>query len=218
MSKFSFKLNFNKENLLKIIKENQKKAKTMAIILFIVFAFFAFVMNDDTDNNTEISDMESQYQIKNDEVINNYDKLEQTEIYIDVAGAVKNPGVVLLPSGSRVFQAIEAAGGVDTSADTININLASELNDGDKIYVPFKDENLNYSGYEQFNNSKEGKININTADLLTLTQLSGVGVVTAENIISYREQNGKFKKIEDIKNVSGIGDKTFEKFKEQICV
>jgi competence protein ComEA len=144
----------------------------------------------------------------------------------DVAGAVMAPSVVELPEGSRVFEAIEKAGGLTGDADLSTTNQAEILTDGQKLYIPTRHEleesragspssglAANSSGVLQ---SK--RININTADSQTLQQLKGVGPATAEKIINYRTENGKFKTIEDLKNVSGIGDKTFEKLKDKITV
>ena len=138
---------------------------------------------------------------------------EYENMFIDVDGAVKKPGIVRLPEGSRVFEAVELAGGLSSDADTSSVNMASELNDGEKIYIPGKTETKGTTAA-----LRNGMININTADFEILQNLNGVGPATAERIIQHRNAYGKFNKIEDIKNVSGIGDKTFEKFKTQICV
>ena len=155
---------------------------------------------------------------------------EEIMIMVDVAGAVTNPTVVELPEGSRVFEAIEKAGGLTKDADTGPINRAELLTDGQKIYIPTKQEikesqNGQPSAAAQYSTgtyntggSQSKPININTADSATLQQLSGVGPATAEKIIDYRNNNGKFKTIEDIKNVSGIGEKTYEKFKDKITI
>ncbi len=155
---------------------------------------------------------------------------EEATIMVDVAGAVVNPSVVELPEGSRVFEAIEKAGGLAKDADTGLINRAETLFDGEKIYIPTKQEvkdNLNgrppatvqyTTGVSNTGSSQSKLININTADSETLQQLTGVGPVTAGKIIDYRNSNGKFESVEDIKNVSGIGEKTFEKFKDQITI
>ena len=163
-------------------------------------------------------------------------------IYIDVAGAVSNPGVITLKPESRVFEAIEAAGGLTKEANTNSINRAAVLNDGERIYIPTNDEfnkvenddpsfgnpesvaatestnNPSSSSKKNTDKKNSEKININSADSTELQILNGVGPSTAQKIIDYRESNGKFKKIEDIKNVSGIGDKTFEKLKNYITV
>lgn len=147
---------------------------------------------------------------------------EEVMIMVDVAGAVNNPSVVELPEGSRVFEAIEKAGGLTMEGDTGSINRAEILTDGQKIYIPTKQEVKNGSIADGTSSvlvtGQSGLININTADSATLQKIPGVGPATAEKIISYRNENGKFKSITDIKNVSGIGDKTFEKMKKKITV
>lgn len=150
-------------------------------------------------------------------------------IIVDVAGAVANPSVLELPEGSRVFEAIEKAGGLTGEADTRVLNQAEILIDGQKLYIPTKQEIMQLEaeggGTAISSNSpytsisgKSGLVNINTADSAALQQLSGIGPVTADKIINYRDKNGKFNSIEEIKNVSGIGEKTFEKFKDKITV
>jgi len=135
------------------------------------------------------------------------------EIIVDVDGSVQKPGIVKLPQNSRIYEAIDAAGGLRSTADTSSVNLAAVMTDGEKIYIPDKSEAAVIPALKA-----KSLININTADSLTLQKISGIGPSTAEKIIEHRTQYGKFRKIEDIKNVSGIGDKTFEKFKTQICV
>lgn len=151
---------------------------------------------------------------------------EEIMIMVDVAGAVLQPSVVELPEGSRVFEAIVKAGGLTGDADLSTTNQAEILTDGQKIYIPTRHElEESEAGSPSSRlvaassgNSQSKRININTADSQTLQQLKGVGPVTAEKIINYRTENGKFKTIEDLKNVSGIGDKTFEKLKDKITV
>jgi competence protein ComEA len=158
-------------------------------------------------------------------------------VFVDVAGAVKNPGVVTMDAGSRVFQAIEAAGGELKNADTRALNLAATVNDGDHLYIPTKKEAAS-GEYPNAGSAaasagsaaggsaaastggaqEDGKINLNTADSTALQQLNGVGPSTAQKIIDYRTANGNFSNIEALKNVSGIGEKTFEKLKDYISV
>ena len=146
-------------------------------------------------------------------------------IYVDVGGEVKNPSVVELPDGSRVTDAITAAGGLTEQADLTDINRAAFVSDGEKIYIPSQVSELEDDGLSVGEGggggtakSSDGRININTADSTQLQELTGVGPATAEKIINYRKQNGRFQSIEDIKNVSGIGDKTYEKLKDHIKV
>ena len=133
-----------------------------------------------------------------------------------------------LPEGSRVDDAIKAAGGLTDKADLTDINRAAFVEDGEKIYIPAlieMDESSSdvdhsdiVSGNGLSAQYSDGKVNINTADSEELQKLTGVGPVTAQKIIDYRKENGRFAAIEDIKNVTGIGDKTFEKFKDDIKV
>lgn len=145
-------------------------------------------------------------------------------IIVDVSGAVNNPSVVFLPEGGRVYEAITSAGGPRDDADLRDINRAAELRDGDKLYIPTKEEgeitaSLPASaGRAEKYGDANGLININTADSQELQKLNGVGPATADKIIAYRTENGAFKAVGDIKNVSGIGEKTFEKFKDMISV
>ena len=147
-------------------------------------------------------------------------------IFVHVTGAVVSPGLYEIPEGERVNAAIEAAGGFSESANTTAINLAREAVDGEQIYVPElgEDESSSTSTSSSSttnttNNSIiNGKVNINTADVDTLDTLPGIGTATAENIIADREANGPFTSIEDIKRVSGIGDKKYEQIAELICI
>lgn len=158
---------------------------------------------------------------------------EQSEnlwIYVDIGGEVVNPGVYQVKQGTRLFQVIEEAGGLTEEADTDGINQAEMVADGQKIIVGSSDHNSPYYGQGQSEKSgaanqgavqqgEEGAIvNINLANAEELQQIPGIGPVTASKIIEYRETNGSFQKKEDIKNVSGIGDKTYESLKDYICV
>lgn len=151
-------------------------------------------------------------------------------IFVDIGGAVKTPMLAELPDGSRVDDAIKAAGGLRDEADMTSINRAEFLVDGQKIFIPSyaldEDGNIiesagvsdNAAGAAAQTGAQEGKVNINTADSDQLQTLNGVGPATAQKIIDYRDSSGRFTTIEDLKNVSGIGDKTFEKIKDHVCV
>lgn len=144
---------------------------------------------------------------------------EIPKIYVDIAGAVINPGVYVLDEGSRVNDLLFLAGGVLEEASLDNVNLAYILTDGVKITIPTKkDVTKNIIQTSLFNTSKSEIININQANIDELTTLSGIGESLAENIINYRKQNGNFKKKEDIKNVSGIGESKYSKIKDKITV
>ena len=151
-----------------------------------------------------------------------------TEIYVDVCGAVSVPGVYKLDSDSRVFQAIEAAGGMLPEAAGALVNQAQPVSDGQQIYVPTQEEadqgtvNLPSDAGQQTEgtqeNAESGKINLNTADTETLKTLSGIGDAKAQAIIAWREENGSFSSIEDIMQVPGIKESTFTKIKDKIAV
>ncbi|WP_015295468.1 helix-hairpin-helix domain-containing protein [Tepidanaerobacter acetatoxydans] len=148
------------------------------------------------------------------------------KIVVYVTGAVKNPGVYTLEEGNRVKDAIEIAGGHLHDADLLRLNLAQKVHDEDKLYVPQIGETPEQSEFEDttyeatvgVSSKNDGKININTAGEAELIQLPGIGPVTAQKIMDYRKTNGLFKTIDDIKNVSGIGDKKFEQIKDKIKV
>lgn len=153
---------------------------------------------------------------------------EAKEIYVDVCGAVKHPGVYVLKEGDRVFTAIELAGGLLRDADVTMLNQAGVVTDGSKIYVYTKEE-AKEAAEKGAVFSKEGdqpevpgkendRVNLNTADAETLTTLAGIGTSRAEDIIAYRTEHGGFKTIEEIMNVTGIKDATFQKIKDKIVV
>ncbi|MDR3072376.1 MAG: helix-hairpin-helix domain-containing protein [Clostridiales Family XIII bacterium] len=147
--------------------------------------------------------------------------ISEALIYVDVTGAVQKSMVIELKAGSRVFDAIEAAGGLRDDACIRDLNRATILRDGDRIYIPTNDEvndGTVPASESTGNANSDGKININSANESTLQQINGVGPSTAGKIMEYRQQNGSFSCIEDIQNVKGIGVKTFENMKDQICV
>ena len=134
---------------------------------------------------------------------------EKKIVGIDIKGEVYAEGYYEFEYGSRVKDAIIAAGGETEEADLSTINLAMILVDGQEIVIPSKIENDIRS---------DGKININTADMYKLTKLDGIGNSLATNIVEYRAEKGPFKKVEDIKKVKGIGKEKFENIKDKITV
>lgn len=156
-------------------------------------------------------------------------------IIVHITGEVKNWGVIELEKGSRIIDAVNKAGGFTDNADTQKVNLAYELEDGVKVYIPSKNEEIeNVTTTQKYVSTDSGDdvvieensviksndvmVNINQATQTELETLPGIGPSTALKIISYREENGKFLNIEDIKNVSGIGESKFENIKNLICV
>lgn len=152
----------------------------------------------------------------------------------DISGAVKHQGVYTLKTGARIQELIEAAGGAKQNAQLKAVNRAVMLKDQDKIHIPYKGEkvenasNSSSTGTEitttnENTSTKTGqndgeKVNLNTASAADLQKLNGIGQKKAEQIIAYRDQNGQFKKIEDLMQVSGIGEKTFAALKDQLAL
>lgn len=158
---------------------------------------------------------------------------EPENIFVDVCGAVQNPGVYGMSPGSRVFQAIEMAGGFLPEAAETYINQAVTLSDGQQIYVPTKEEveakeselsgakTVDIPGMsagQEADPEKQEKINLNTADSAALQTLSGIGEAKAAAILAYREEHGGFSSIEEIMNVPGIKESTFSNIKDKIAV
>lgn len=144
-------------------------------------------------------------------------------LIVHVDGAVAQPGVYTLAVGSRVQDAIQAAGGLLPEANTASVNLAAILQDGSRVFVPTLQPTSPpgapiVSPPARFSPSLGNLININTATQAELESLPGIGPALAQRVIAYREANGPFQSIEDIMKVSGIGPKTFEKIKDLITV
>lgn len=212
-----------------------KKQKVIFIIILIfmigviVYYIYSTLSNYNEETFTNNSEEEFLMNSQNGEELKNNNS-EDNKILIHISGCVKNNTVVSLPEGSRINDAIEAAGGLTNDADLTNINLAYILEDGEKIYIPKKGEEVAEESYTSVitseissiksgaSASKTSKININKATQTDLETIPGIGPSTALKIIDYREENGKFNSIEDIKNVSGIGDAKYEKMKDYITV
>lgn len=143
-------------------------------------------------------------------------------IFVDICGAVTNPGVYELSADSRVFQVIEAAGGFLPEAASASINQAQPVSDGQQIYVPTQEEVEEGTLPAEIQSTEpetaSGVININTADAEALKSLSGIGEAKAQAILAYREENGAFSTIEDIMQVPGIKESTFVAIKDKIAV
>lgn len=193
----------------------------IALVLVIAVIYNFFTTNEENiDLGNIVQNIPS-----NEDVIEETKQEENMKIHI--TGEIKNPGIIELKIGSRIADAIEKAGGVTSLANLENVNLAYELEDGQKLYIPNINETKNEyvldgidsNIVETTNFSNANKIiNINKASEIELQEIPGVGPSMAKKIITYREENGKFKNIEDIKNVSGIGEKKFENIKEYITI
>ena len=225
---------------IKNVLKNEKARKIAIIIVCIIILILAFSilwLNND-QSNTEVIDVLSQMEEEitesneTEESGNTTNEIEEetNQIVVHITGEVKNAGIVYLESGARIADAIEAAGGATEDADLDQVNLAYLLEDGQKIYIPNKNEEIEQGEYiisdsgenviEESSSAKEvsGKVNINTATQEELETLTGIGSVLAQRIIEYREENGNFESIEDIKNVKGIGDSKYSDIKDSICI
>ena len=230
---------FNKE-ILKLSKEDflqnlSKKTKIIiliiVIILILLLFIIAYVYFYTGENGEELHIENDSNSVLEEEINDSIFKIESTksEITVHVVGEVNKPGVFTLKEGARIIDAIEAAGNTTEDADLSKINLAYIIEDGVQIYVPRfgdnREEFLTEDAGEGViadsfkldeTDSKESKVNINTANVEQLQTLPGVGIQTAQKIIDYREENGKFKSEEDIKNVPGIGDSKYNSLKDKI--
>lgn len=194
----------------------------VTIVVVVVYYFFNNIQEINYEN---LDNMETEETEEND-IKSSITEIEE-KIVVHIAGAVNKEGIVTLKEGERIIDAINQAGGLKENADLTNVNLAYIISDGQKIYIP-------HIGEEQKENSENGEniivseskensqntslININTATVAQLTELSGIGEQTAQKIVNYRKENGKFNSIEDIKNVSGIGESKYNSIKDYITV
>lgn len=212
---------FKKENLLKYLL-------SIAIITIFLSVFLFYNISSSETEKQILSLNEFTHEEESNEI-----KIEdvQENIFVEIKGEVLNPNVYELEKGSIVRDLILISGGLTEIGDTSNINQARELQNGECIVVLSKQEILdmknnsneilkvdNVSSFNVESSFDDYKVNINTASKEELKTLSGIGDGLAEAIISYREENNGFNTIDDIKNVSRIGDKTFEKFKDKIIV
>lgn len=174
-------------------------------------------------NNTVIQNQISNPSFTEGE-ISIQEELKEEKIIVHVAGEVFNTGVYELEKSSRVIDAVRAAGGTTSLANMDIINLASPISDGDKIYIPSVVDKINQinnssgGNYSNYSGGSSGKININTASSSELQNLSGIGPSKADSIIDYRNKNGPFRSVDELIEVSGIGEKTLEKIRDEIVV
>ena len=217
----------------------------IAVIIFMIINLGKIKEFENKDND-KMTNVESSINTDNDKSEENKEQKDDNSkeqivngggIFVHIDGYINNPGVYEIKENDRIKTLIDKAGGFKEGYSIKNINLAAKLSDGDKIYIPSVSEekvsennnnnNINSSGKGQNvktdrNNvsvmKNNSKININTANISELKQITGIGESTANKIIDYRENVGKFKKIEDIKEVKGIGDAKFETIKNRITI
>lgn len=226
----------------------KKKIIIVVIIVTLFIAFFIYRNVNQTSSEIDFNmllDESSEIDIEkanesekgekktSENIVNNEEKKATETIVIHITGEVKKEGVIYLKKGARLVDAIKEAGGETKEADLSQVNLAYELQDGQKIYIPNKNEKIeqyiistngetignNGIAINNKNINKEGeKVNINTASQNELDSLPGIGPALAQRIIDYRNENGNFNAIEDIQQVKGIGDSKFEEIKDKIVV
>lgn len=187
--------------------------------------------DQDTEKNTETEsgseEISDEVTVLNEAELSEIPQEEiQAEIFVDVCGAVANPGVYEMDADSRVFQVIEAAGGFLPEAASASVNQAQPVSDGQQIYVPTQEEVeegtmpavIQQTETAGDSDMAEGVVNINTADADILKSLSGIGDAKAQAILAYREEYGAFSTIEEIMQVPGIKESTFSAIKDKITV
>ena len=216
--------------MLENLSQKQKIIVTV-IAIAVLIGIISFIYNKNQTKDDTI--LENDILITNTSTNNNLVENESAKdlVVVHITGSVKNPGIVKLSESSRIEDAIQAAGGLTENADISKVNLAYVLDDGIKIKIPsITDDDI---GDEEIINEESGEniiendttssknnksININKATETELETLPGIGASLASRIVEYRKQNGNFSSIEDIKNVSGIGDSKYLNIKDFITV
>lgn len=198
--------------------------KAKNILFIVLMGIICLIFSSCNSPKEETVVIEQPEEKQNKPQTEEHSEKEEVWIWVDVSGAVNTPGVYRLKQGSRVFEAVQEAGGFLENADTAGINQASVLSDGEKLQIYTTEEAQQMEIQPQeFSDSGEkadtnGKININTADLAELQEIPGVGEKKAQSIMEYRENCGDFQNIEQLQDVPGIKGKTFDKVKDYITV
>ena len=213
------------------LREHEKIFKTAVIMIIIIAAVFFYSQSGKKDSISvqldNSSSENSEEAAAGQEGGNGSEASQPAELYIDISGEVRKPGVYKVASGTRLFEVIEKAGGLTEDADINSFNQAEAISDGQKVIIPSKGESdgssasvssASPSAGSVSGSASAGLVNINTADSTGLQELPGVGPATAEKIIKYREENGRFTSKEDLMNVSGIGEKTYAKMEKSITL
>lgn len=217
------------KSFLEKLNIKQKIGLILAALFIVILAFiwlFSIYGNDPPKNEIKKS-QESNNEI---EFKLGIKEKENKTIMVDISGEIITPGVVKLPEGSRIIDAITAAGGKTEDADLSKVNLAYILDDGVQLYIPRYNEKLEKEIVQtepgvgiiqegiNTTSKKDSKVNINTANKEKLATLPGIGEGTAEKIIEYRSKTGKFKTIDEIKKIPGIGESKFKSLKDKITI
>lgn len=206
-----------KDALEGILSDRKTLIKIFSVVLILLAALVLRIHDENkADITIETADAaeETEYSGESEE-----SSVQPQVIFVDIGGAVEEPGVYEVAKDTRLFEVIEMAGGLSEDADPDHVNRASFVEDGQKIIIPVKGSEYTDDGKAAAFSPEavSGLININTASADELKTLSGIGDVTAEKIIEYRSSTA-FKSKEDIMSVDGIGSKTYEKIKDDITV
>lgn len=202
-----------------MIKNGKKYWKIVAAAVFLTVAGLCYGFAGGQDETIILSEdgrtaSENSNEVNSDEFVSQ--EPDMTKCLVHICGEVEKPGVYELEEGSRVFQAVEAAGGFTEEASQSSMNLAETIADGMQIVILSKEEAEAVQAAAE--ESAAGLVNINQASKEQLMALPGIGESRAEDIIRYREESGGFQRIEDIMKVSGIKDAAFQKIKDSIAV
>lgn len=208
-----------------------KKLIFPTVVIFAVCIFWIFGGAGDGNVKDDGLTKEIGKVTEEGQTAKNEDSTEKAEsatmLYVDIGGEVNVPGVYEVEEGTRLFQVIEMAGGLTAEADTARLNQAEAVVDGQKITIcNIEDaeavdaaDGSNQGGKQAITETEDGiMVNINLADVTQLQMVSGIGPVTAQKIVDYREANGPFTQKEELKNISGIGEKTYEALQDFITI
>ena len=208
-----------KDALEGILGDRKTLVRIISIVLILLVAVILRI-HDESKADITIETEDAANEVDYSEEDRREDAVPLQVLFVDIGGAVENPGVYEVAKDTRLFEVIEMAGGLTEDADADRVNRASFVEDGQKIIIPEKGSDIAgdlASASAAPGDSGIGLININTATADELKTLSGIGDVTAEKIIEYRSSKS-FKSKEDIMSVDGIGSKTYEKIKDRITV
>ncbi|MDY2814687.1 MAG: helix-hairpin-helix domain-containing protein [Dorea sp.] len=202
------------------MRRTRENMRRMLILVSVLFLYGC--SGDMQKQQAELTEVKEIKEVQTEENLSEAEQSDEEEIWVHVCGEVAAPGVYQLLAGSRLYEAIEMAGGMTERAAGESLNQAEKIEDGQQIYVPSKEEisgaGLNNGQQMAEFSADDGKVNINTASKEQLMTLAGIGETKASAIIRYREEHGEFHNIDELMQVEGIKEGTFNKIKDQIKI